>query len=136
VWLMQQLPHVALRRLSHHYRGRSVSVLEDIGFDVAKGEILAIVGRSGCGKSTLLHLIAGLLHPSSGDVEVGGECVRGPSPRRVMMFQQPLLYPWMSVRQCAALGLRFAGHAAEGSRARVEGLLALLGLSEFADVNV
>jgi len=119
---MTEAPHIEVRNLSHHYRLHRDLVLSDIDFTLGQGESLAVIGRSGCGKSTLLHHLAGLLHPSSGTILVGGEAVKGPSPQRIMMFQQPLLYPWMTVFQNASLGLRFAGRKA--------------GLAEYANTNV
>ena len=128
-------PLIRVDHLVHRYKGHRDTVLQDISFEVSAGEIVAIVGRSGCGKSTLLHLIAGLLQPFSGQVWAANETVKGPSPRRIMMFQQPLLYPWMTVRESAALGLRFAGRHRE-TPAIVTDLLESLHLAEYADVNV
>jgi len=132
---MTEAPHIEVRNLSHHYRLHRDLVLSDIDFTLGQGESLAVIGRSGCGKSTLLHHLAGLLHPSSGTILVGGEAVKGPSPQRIMMFQQPLLYPWMTVFQNASLGLRFAGRKA-GMADSVYELLERLGLAEYANTNV
>jgi NitT/TauT family transport system ATP-binding protein len=126
--------HVAVHGLSHTYRKADGPVLRDIGFTVEPGEIVALLGRSGCGKSTLLHMVSGLTLPSAGAVVINGNTVRGPSPRWVMMFQAPSLYPWMSVAQNAALGLRFARqmHAA---KTRVPEVLDLVDLGGLADRN-
>lgn len=110
-------------------------MLSDIDFTVPAGQKLALVGRSGCGKSTLLHLLAGLSRASTGQITIGGEIVRDPSPRWIVMFQQPSLYPWMSVFDNAALGLRFAGRMDE-ARQRVGDLLAMVKMSDYADTNV
>ncbi|MGE5477967.1 MAG: ABC transporter ATP-binding protein [Bacteroidales bacterium] len=126
---------IEVRHLRHRYRHRGAAVLADVSFSVAAGEAVAVVGRSGCGKSTLLHLIAGLAHPSDGEIRIGGAPVRGPSPRWTMMFQQPLLYPWMTVFENAALGLRFAGRQREAAAA-VGDLLAMVKMADYADVNV
>jgi NitT/TauT family transport system ATP-binding protein len=122
-------------RLSHSYHSRSPQVLSDLSFQVACGECVAVVGRSGCGKSTLLHLIAGLAHPTSGSVRIGEQTVQGPSARWVMMFQQPSLYPWMSVFDNAALALRFSGRLNEAGKI-VGDLLDLVKLADLAEVNV
>ncbi|MBN2629610.1 MAG: ABC transporter ATP-binding protein [Rhodobacteraceae bacterium] len=109
-------------------------VLDSINLEIKKGEVVALLGRSGCGKSTLLHMVSGLTLPSSGEVVINGNTVRGLSPRWVMMFQAPSLFPWMTVAQNAALGLRFVGRASDIS-ARVPEMLALVDLAGFADRN-
>jgi len=127
--------HVAVRSLSHSYRRADGLVLDKLDFEISQGEVIALLGRSGCGKSTLLHMLAGLSHPSEGQVVINGNGVRAPSPRWVMMFQAPSLYPWMTVAQNAALGLRFARRSNEIS-ARVPEVLERVDLSAFADRNV
>ena len=121
--------------MSYHYPRSETRVLQDINFAIEAGERVALVGRSGTGKSTLLHLIAGLSRPTQGHVRIGGEVVAKPSPRCVVMFQQPSLFPWLTVSANAALGLRFAGRHQEAA-ARVAELLSLVELSEVADRNV
>lgn len=117
----------------HTYKAGDGSVLSGIDLDVAPGEVLALIGRSGSGKSTLLHIIAGLIQPSEGAVHIGGVRVNDPSPKWVMMFQAPSLFPWMSVAQNAGLGLRYAG---QENPARVAEVLDLVDLAAFADRNV
>jgi len=124
-----------VEHLSHRYRPRSPLVLSDVSFSVSAGERVAIIGRSGCGKSTLLHMIAGLLRAESGQVTIAGRKVAGPSSRWVMMFQQPSLFPWLSVFENAALALRFAGRKGEASKL-VGGLLDLVRLSDQAKAGV
>ena len=126
--------HLAVLGLSHAYRKSDGLVLQDIGFEIAPGDIVALLGRSGCGKSTLLHMLSGLTLPSQGEVVINGNTVRGPSPKWVMMFQAPSLYPWMSVAQNAALGLRFARRGDE-IKTRVPEVLELVDLAEYADRN-
>lgn len=127
--------HVAIRGVSHSYRKVDGPVLSNIDFEVQPGEVVALIGRSGCGKSTLLHFIAGLSQPAEGEVVIDGAHVRAPSPRWVMMFQAPSLYPWMTVAQNAALGLRFTRRLREAAT-RVPEVLSLVELSDFADRNV
>lgn len=127
--------HIAAIDLSHRYSKSDGLVLKDINFEVQPGEILALIGRSGCGKSTLLHCIAGLARPSQGEIAIDGSTVRRPSPRWVMMFQAPSLFPWMTVAQNAALGLRFARRMRE-AKTRVPEVLSLVELEAFADRNV
>ncbi len=94
---------------------------------IGSGERVALLGRSGCGKSTLLQIVSGLLKPTNGEVQIDGEPVSGPSPRWNLMFQKPLLLPWLDVAGNIALGLRFAGRAKEAP-ARVAQMLGIVGL--------
>jgi NitT/TauT family transport system ATP-binding protein len=107
--------------------------LDNIELQIEQGEQIALIGRSGCGKSTLLHMLAGLLMPSEGCVRIRGRQVTRPSAKWNMMFQKPSLYPWMSVRQNAELGLAFAG---QKDPERIEELLGMVGLAEKTDANV
>ncbi|MEM9724787.1 MAG: ABC transporter ATP-binding protein [Pseudomonadota bacterium] len=120
--------------MSHTYRRVDGPVLSDISFDIEPGSVVALLGRSGCGKSTMLHIMAGLTSPSAGEVAINGSAVTGPSPRWVMMFQAPSLFPWLSVAENAALGLRFTGRAAEAAQ-RVPKVLDLVDLGAYADRN-
>jgi NitT/TauT family transport system ATP-binding protein len=127
--------HIQIDGVSHRYRARDNLVLRDIDIEIQPGEIVAVVGRSGCGKSTLLHILSGLTKNRDGGVYVDGRRVDGPSPNLVMMFQQPSLYPWMSVFQNASLSLRFTGRK-DGAREKVAALLDLVQLPEYIDTNV
>ena len=127
--------HVQIEGLSHRYKGMTADCLHSVNFSVPAGQVMALVGRSGCGKSTLLHLIAGLMQPAQGGVYIDGNRVTGASPRWVVMFQAPSLFPWMTVAQNAALGLRFARRVSEIPK-RVPMLLEMVGLSAYADRNV
>ncbi len=126
---------VLVSAVGHTYRSVDGPVLSGIDLSIAPGEVVALIGRSGSGKSTLLHIIAGLIRPSAGGVRIAGRQVTGPSPRWVMMFQAPSLFPWMTVAQNAGLGLRYAGQK-EGVAARVDDVLRLVDLSAFSDRNV
>lgn len=126
--------HVAVKGLSHSYRKADGLVLDNMTFDIHPGEVIALLGRSGCGKSTLLHMLAGLTHPSEGEVVINGNVVEHPSPKWVMMFQAPSLYPWMTVAQNAGLGLKFTRRSYEIAK-RVPEVLELVDLAAFADRN-
>ncbi len=126
--------HVRVEGLSHRYRRGDPDALTGIDLEIQPGEVAALVGRSGCGKSTLLHLIAGLSKPTKGDIWINGAHVRGPSPRWVMMFQAPSLFPWMTVAQNAALGLRFTRRSHLIAE-RVPKLLRMVELDALADRN-
>jgi len=85
--------------------GKTTNVLRDINLEVAPGEFLCLLGPSGCGKSTLLSIIAGFLSPSAGEVKIDGEAVTGPDPRRIFVFQERGVFPWLTVEGNIAFGL-------------------------------
>lgn len=87
--------------------GTVVHAVGPVEFSLSDGEFLTIVGPSGCGKSTLLRLVAGLMTLGGGRITFDGQPVAGPSPRRGMVFQQPALFPWLSVEKNIAFGARF-----------------------------
>src|SRR5271166_5764428 len=92
--------------------------------------LIALLGPSGCGKSTLLRLVAGLEIPSAGTVLGDGVRIAAPHPSRVIMFQDPTLYPWRTVRANAAIGLEARGEL-RSHGARVGAALRLVGLEGF-----
>jgi NitT/TauT family transport system ATP-binding protein len=85
--------------------GESMPVLEDINLEVSDGEFICLVGPSGCGKSTLLNAMAGFLSPTSGSVAIDGETVTGPDPRRILVFQERGVFPWLTVEGNIGFGL-------------------------------
>jgi NitT/TauT family transport system ATP-binding protein len=113
-------------------RGQTIAV-DRVSFEVSYGEFVSIVGPSGCGKSTVLNTIAGLEVPFEGEVLVEGVVVRRPRAEIGMVFQQPHLFPWKSVRKNIAHGPRMAGKSAQEANAIAEDLIALIGLKRFAD---
>ncbi len=84
---------------------KSTGVLDRISLDVAEGEFLCLLGPSGCGKTTLLNIIAGFLNPTGGAVTVDGEKVSGPDPRRIFVFQERGVFPWLTVEGNVGFGL-------------------------------
>ncbi|MEY2479100.1 MAG: NitT/TauT family transport system ATP-binding protein [Verrucomicrobiota bacterium] len=106
---------ISIRNLSMSFPGKrageETSVLANISAEVAEGEFVCLVGPSGCGKSTLLNIVAGFLEPTSGEVLVEGELVRGPDPRRIFVFQENGVFPWLNVRDNICFGLRQQGRA-------------------------
>lgn len=85
--------------------GQHIPVLEHIDIQVRPGEFVCIVGPSGCGKTTLLNIIGGFLAPTRGEVIVQGEPVRGPDPRRIYIFQEGGIFPWLTVQENIGFGL-------------------------------
>jgi NitT/TauT family transport system ATP-binding protein len=111
---------------------RDLLVLDDVSVSARPGEFIALVGPSGSGKSTLLRLLAGLDRPLFGTVYADGVPVREPDPDRALVFQDPTLYPWRSVRQNVAVGPQARGELDE-SQDRIDDALRLVNLTEFAD---
>jgi len=122
-----------IREVSHHFdlHGEKLPVLDRISFQVHPGEFVAVLGPSGCGKSTLLRLVAGLDAPRDGTILADGEPVVGPDPARIMVFQDPTLYPWRSVWKNVALGLETRG-LLDTRKGRVDDVLRLVGLEGFS----
>jgi|TARA_B100002052_G_scaffold298748_1_gene333328 ABC-type nitrate/sulfonate/bicarbonate transport system ATPase subunit len=127
---------ISVQDLTHSYSSRGPVTFDQVNLESKPGEVLAIIGRSGCGKSTLLHIMAGLLAPTAGSIRLNNVEVKEPSPKWVMMFQAPHLFPWMQVSQNVGIGLKFANFAEDKIRERVEKTIKLVDLEEFAESNV
>jgi NitT/TauT family transport system ATP-binding protein len=131
--LIAQQPIVRACSLDVTYQD-SIRALAEVGFDIPAGQFVSIVGPSGCGKSTLLRLVAGLVAPTRGTLEVAGQrpavARRGPA-RLSFVFQDPTLLPWRTVRANVRLPLELLRLSGHDDGARVEGALALVGLSDF-----
>ena len=107
------------------------AVLEDINLRVKGGEMICFLGRSGCGKSTLLKILAGFISPTSGAVRIKGKTVTHPGPDRCVVFQEDTLFPWLTVQENIAFGLKGRRMARQAVKDEVDRFLALVGLSEF-----
>jgi len=118
-----------LRRVGKSFG--SLQVLKDIDLKVERGEFAAIVGPSGCGKSTALRMFAGLETATEGEVLSGDRPIEGPSPRRMMIFQEHALYPWLTVEQNVGMGLELAGVPKRERGARIHEVLEKVNLSGF-----
>lgn len=107
-----------------------VEALKDINLEIRQGEFLSIIGSSGCGKTTLLRLIGGLDQPQAGDVLLNGTPITGPDPQRGYVFQQGSLFPWLTVEQNIAAGLK-ARHVYREQKDKVPQYIRLIGLEGF-----
>ncbi|MCX4671706.1 ABC transporter ATP-binding protein [Streptomyces sp. NBC_01381] len=128
-------PAVRLADVAVRFRTKKkdVTALREVSLDVGAGEFVAIVGPSGCGKSTLLKLVAGLLAPSSGDVLLGGERVRGPRRDIGYVFQRAALLDWRSARRNILLQAEMRRIPGAQARARTDDLIRMTGLGGFED---
>jgi NitT/TauT family transport system ATP-binding protein len=109
--------------------GAGVRVLEDVNLEIGEGEFVCLLGPSGCGKSTMLNVIAGFLAPTHGQVRIDEELVRGPDSRRIFVFQERGVFPWLTVEGNIGFGL-FRMPRAERER-RIAHYVNLVGLQGF-----
>src|SRR5205085_9321609 len=107
-------------------------VLDRISTALTEGELVSLIGPSGCGKSTLLRLVAGLDFPDSGELLIEDKPISGPSAERGLVFQDPNLFPWLTVRGNIEVGLLARGLLQE-RRNEVDKFMALVGLAAFAN---
>lgn len=124
-------PKVMIRGLSMVFNpnGKAVRTLDGIDLDVDEGEFLCLLGPSGCGKSTLLNIVGGFLQSTTGDVRIDGELVDGPDPRRIFVFQERGIFPWLNVTANVGFGL---GHLSKTERrSRIAHYIDLVGLQGF-----
>jgi ABC-type nitrate/sulfonate/bicarbonate transport system ATPase subunit len=112
--------------------GALVQALAEVSLGLSAGEMVSLVGPSGCGKSTLLRLVAGLESADAGELRVGNELIVGPSAQRGLVFQDPNLFPWLTVRRNIQAGLVARGVLHE-RRHEVDEFMKLVGLGGFAN---
>ena len=126
---------LTIEAVSHAFaiRGAPLPVLDRVSLAVEPGGFVALLGPSGCGKSTLLRLVAGLELPDQGSIAVDGAPVAGPDPSRLLVFQDPTLYPWRTGRGNVVLGLEALG-VGRARLARADAALHFVGLDGFAEV--
>ena len=116
--------------------GGRVEALADVSFTLEPGRLLTLLGPSGCGKTTLLNIIAGFLAPTSGEVRLGDDPIRGPGQDRGMVFQRGALFEWLSVNDNVGFGARVNGRSRPASREAVQDLLRIVGLKDFGEKAV
>jgi ABC-type nitrate/sulfonate/bicarbonate transport system ATPase subunit len=125
---------VSIRDLSMRFpTDRStIEVLSSVSLEVKDGELVCILGPSGCGKSTLLNVVGGFLKPTTGEVLIDGQAVTGPDPRRIFVFQERGVFPWLTVEGNVGFGLFRLGAAERAER--IAHYVKLVGLSGFESV--
>jgi NitT/TauT family transport system ATP-binding protein len=129
---------LAARGVSKRFRsarGGGVSALFDVNLEIAPGEFVCLIGPSGCGKTTLLNLFAGLERPEAGELRLDGRPISRPGPDRAVLFQDPALFPWMSVRANVEFALEMIGVPRDERRDRAMHWLRKVHLGRFANAH-
>lgn len=124
-------PRIVVDRVSKVFRGAAGPALQDCGLEVRPNEVLCVIGPSGCGKTTLLRIIDGLTRPDSGRVLFDGKEIAGPRRDVAMVFQHFGLFPWKTVYENVAYGLRVHGGSDQQIRKTVPQYIELVGLRGF-----
>jgi sulfonate transport system ATP-binding protein len=130
---------LAIEEVSKSFQSASGTVLalDRVSLNVAEGEFVCLVGASGCGKTTMLNIIAGLEKPDSGRVLADGKPVTSPGRERLVMFQEPALFPWLNVFGNVLFGLKLKPNLSKKNRHDVaKYYLELVGLSRFERANI
>lgn len=131
-------PVVSLEGVSQRYvtdSGDVVHALAETDLQIPEGQFVCVVGPSGCGKTTLLKIIAGFLEPTGGAARYRGKQIAGPGAERGVVFQQPNLYPWFTVRDNVALGMRMRKVGKKERTQKAQEYLELVGLPDFGDAK-
>ena len=131
-------PVVALDGVSQRFvtdAGDVVHALAETDLTIPQGQFVCVVGPSGCGKTTLLKIIAGFLTPTGGTAHYRDTLITKPGAERGVVFQQPNLYPWFSVRDNVALGMRMRKVGRKERQEKAQDYLELVGLADFGDAR-
>ena len=131
-------PKLSVRNLTVARRqasGELVTAATGITFDVARGEFVCLLGPSGCGKTSILNVLAGLDRPTGGEAFVDGAPIAAPGPDRAVLFQEPALFPWLSVTANVELALELVGVPPAERRDHARSWLTVVGLARFADAH-
>ncbi len=126
-------PKIDVSRVGHGFGvgPKRVVALRDVNISVHPGEFVCLLGPSGCGKSTLLYALSGHLDPTGGSISIDGVQVKGPGPDRLLLFQDPALFPWLTVRQNLVFALRARGQSRSAAIQRALQYVSLVGLDGF-----
>ncbi|MEP7206923.1 MAG: ABC transporter ATP-binding protein [Casimicrobiaceae bacterium] len=111
-----------------------INVVDDVSFVIRNGEFLSIIGPSGCGKTTMMNLVAGFVKPTRGRVLLDDHDISGPGPERGVIFQEYGVFPWLTVEQNIAFGLKLAANRVPAAERReiCKRYMRLMGLEDFA----
>lgn len=112
-----------------------LKVVDDVSYSIGDGEFVSVIGPSGCGKTTMMNIVAGFVQPTEGRVLLDGKPVPGPGPDRGVIFQEYGVFPWLTVKENIAFGLKLAANrVSDAEREEIcERYMRLMGLSDFAD---
>jgi NitT/TauT family transport system ATP-binding protein len=128
---------ISFEHVSVEFQTRSgaLRVVDDVSYDIRDREFVSIIGPSGCGKTTMLNIVAGFVQPSAGKVVLDGKPVAGPGPDRGVIFQEYGVFPWLTVKDNIAFGLKLrANRVREQERDAIcQRYMRLMGLTDFAD---
>jgi NitT/TauT family transport system ATP-binding protein len=124
-----------VRKAFLNARRETVEAVRDVSFDIGQGEFVCLIGPSGCGKTTILNILAGLDAPSAGEVLMDGQPITSPGPDRAVLFQEPALFPWMTVRSNVEFALKLIGVPKGDRRERADHWLQKVHLKRFADAQ-
>jgi NitT/TauT family transport system ATP-binding protein len=124
---------IEARAVDHSYEGQTgwIHALENFELAIRPNEFLCILGPSGCGKSTFLKIVAGLIKPSHGEVLLNGKPIHGPGLDRGIVFQEPALFPWLTVVENVEFGLAMGGWKKAAARERATAVLEIVGLASY-----
>jgi NitT/TauT family transport system ATP-binding protein len=127
-----QFEHVSL---SFSTPKGSLTVVEDVSYDINDGDFIAVIGPSGCGKTTMMSMLAGFQKPTTGKVLFDGAPVKGPGPERGVIFQEYGVFPWLTVKQNIAFGLQLKANRVSAAErdGTCKHYLELMGLADFAN---
>lgn len=131
-------PKLALRDLvktRSSTAGEMITAVDHVTLDVFQGEFVCLLGPSGCGKTTILNILAGLDAPTSGEALLDGRPIAGPGPDRAVLFQEPALFPWLSVVGNVEFALKHVGVPQDERRDRAMGWLENVHLTNFANAQ-